>query len=166
MLPKSVQKIIAKQETEESENHISQEETKALLRKQGCSEAYIEKVFTPPENKLEYLGVAEGCAFYEFYTNIGFIPMGQGDELHSLDEIINEKESQFHEDEYPGIYDRFLQISSIEGEGSYFYDIELGLVYDANWGEENSMIEGTLEKKWPGFYEFLEWYYSDTDDYA
>ena len=166
MLPEKVLKIIEEQEREETGNEVSEEEAKALMRKQGCNEAYIEKVFTPPEKKLEYLGVAKGCTFYEFYTSIGYVPMGQGEELHSLDEIVNEKESQFHEDENPGIYDRFLQISSIEGEGSYFYEIASGIVYDTDWGEEESMMKGTLEKKWPSFYGFLEWYYSDDGENA
>ena len=154
-----MQKIIEAQENECVGNEVSEEEAKELMRMQGCNESYIEKVFTPRENKLSYLGVEEGTVFYQFYTKIGYIPNGQGEPLHSLDEIIGEKESQFHENDYPGIYDRFLQISSIEGEGSYFYEIDTEIVYDADWGEEDAMMSGKLEKKWPSFYAFLEWYY-------
>jgi len=160
MLPKAVIKIIDEQKNESVGKEISEEEAKSLMRKQGLNESYIEKAFTPAEKKLESLGVAKNTTFYEFHTNIGYIPIGQGEELHSLDEIIDEKESQFHEDDYPGIYDRFLQLSSIEGEGSYFYELSTGIVYDTDWGEENSMMDGTLKKKWVNFYDFLEWYYS------
>jgi len=164
MLPKSVLKILEQEETNNTGKVVSEDEAKETMRKQGCSEEYITKVFTSPEKKLKDLGISEETTFYEFYTNIGFIPIGQGEELHTLDEIVNEKESQFHEDEYPGIYDRFLQISSIEGEGSYFYEIATDIVYDTHWGEEESMMTGTLNSKWPDFYSFLEWYFSEEEN--
>ena len=164
MLPDAVLKIIEQQKVEKSGKEISEEEAKDLMRKQGCSEEYIEKTFKSAESKLASLGVPEDSSLYEFYTNIGFIPLGQGEELNTLDGIIEHKESGFHEEENPGIYDRFLQLSSIEGEGSYFYEIETGIVYDADWGEEESMMQGTLAKKWPNFYSFLEWYYSPEEE--
>ena len=160
MLPDIALKIIEQQKVKESGKEISEEEAKELMRKQDCSEEYIEKTFKSTESKLASLGVPEDSTLYEFYTNIGFIPLGQGEELNTLDGIIEHKESEFHEEEYPGIYERFLQLSSIEGEGSYFYEIETGIVYDADWGEEEAMTQGTLEKKWSSFYSFLEWYYS------
>jgi hypothetical protein len=160
MLPDSVIKIIEEQERNPIGREVSEDEAKALMRKQGLNEEYIKKTFIKPEVKLKELGIEEGTTFYEFYTNLGFIPIGQGEEIHTLDDIIDEKESQFHEEDYPGIYDRFLQISSIEGEGSYFYEIATEIVYDTNWGEEEAMMLGTLENNWPNFYSFLEWYYS------
>ena len=92
-------------------------------------------------------------------TTYRYFPLGRGEELHSIDQIIDEKGSEFHEDENPGIYDRFLQISSIEGEGSYFYEIATDIVYDTDWGKEESMMMGKLEKKWDSFLDFINWYY-------
>lgn len=102
-------------------------------------------------------------SFIYFYTNVTIPPIGNGDELHTLESIIEEKEEEYHEEECPGLYERFLQLSSIEGEGSYFFEIETGKVYDANWGEEHIMMEGTLSKCWKCFAAFLDWYYINRD---
>ncbi len=162
MLPDKVITIL--KDLEKKYPKKSKDEERSILLKQGCSEAYVKETLREPSEKLEELGVSKGNTFYEFYTWAYFIPIGQGEELNTLDGIIEHKESQFHEDDYPGIYDRFLQLSSIEGEGSYFYEIATDIVYDANWGEEEAMMSGILDKKWPSFYSFLEWYYSPEKD--
>lgn len=158
MLPDNVTQML--DELEKKYPNKSKDEERAILLNQGCSEDYIRKTLRDPSEKLAELGVTKGSTFYEFYSRARFVPIGNGEELNTLDGIIEHKESGFHEDDYPGIYDRFLQLSSIEGEGSYFYELETGIVYDTDWGEEEAMIQGTLEKKWPTFYAFLEWYYS------
>lgn len=124
MLPKSVQKLIkADIEDRPDAGSIARlaEETKSKMRKQGANEAQIEKAFESAETVLTRLEIEENTSFYEFYVNLRSPPFGRGDELLTPHQITDEKESLFHEDEYPGIYDRFLQLSSIEGEGSYFF---------------------------------------------
>jgi len=103
-------------------------------------------------------------AFIDFYSVVGFVPLGNGEELYTLDQIVEDAESGFHSDEYPEIGKRYLQISSIEGEGSYFYDKETDAVYDVHWGEEEDMISGRKEPWFHSFYDFLEWYYSDDNE--
>jgi len=98
-------------------------------------------------------------AFIDFYSVVGFSPLGKGDELYTFDQIIEDTESGFHSDEYPEIGKRYLQFTSIEGEGSYFYDKETDAVYDVNWGEESDMISGKKQPWFNSFYDFLEWYY-------
>lgn len=44
--------------------------------------------------------------------------------------MIDEKESDYHEDEAFGFYDRFIRISSIEGSGSCFCEIAKAVVCD------------------------------------
>lgn len=162
MLPDKIIQIL--NDLEKKYPKKSKDEEKSILLKQGCSKAYVKETLREPSEKLAELGVSKGTTFYDFYSRAYFIPIGQGEELNTLDGIIEHKESQFHEDDYPEIYDRFLQLSSIEGEGSYFYEIATDTVYDANWGEEEAMMSGTLDKKWPSFYSFLEWYYSPEED--
>jgi hypothetical protein len=56
-----------------------------------------------------------------------------------------------------------LQISSIEGEGSYFYDKKTDAVYDVDWGDMDDFMAGRLKPIFTSFYDFLEWYYSEED---
>ena len=98
------------------------------------------------EKKLTDLGVSNNSLFYEVFCNYRFFPSGNGEELHNLHSI-------------EGEYDGFLQLSSPEGEGSYFYSIESDEVFDVEWGEEEELITNQLEPKWASFSEFLIWYY-------
>ncbi len=112
-------------------------------------------------------------AFVEFYSfaigGCGY----QGEELFTLEQILEHYKSQswlnlFPEDKllkqkYPFAGKRYIQISSIEGAGSYFYDKQTDCVYDVNWGDEEAMIIGELQPWFTSFYDFLEWYYSEDD---
>jgi len=107
----------------------------------------------------EQLGIADReSAFVDFYTIVAAPPVGQGDELLPLQDI---KEISRREEfpELDGIRD-FFRISSIEGEGSYYYNRKTDAVYDANWGQEEDMVSGRLEPKFKSFADFLEWYYA------
>jgi len=110
------------------------------------------------------LGLKKDGLFFEIYTNYRSLPVGEGEELYTLDQIIEDADDGFHSDEYPEIGKRYLQFTSIEGEGSYFYDKETDAVYDVNWGEEADMISGKKQPWFNSFYEFLEWYYSDIEE--
>jgi hypothetical protein len=100
----------------------------------------------------------------DFYTIVAFPPLGKGDELFTLDQIIENYENSFWADEYPNITDRYLQLSSIEGEGSYFYDKETDAVYSVDWSEMDDFMAGKLQPTWKSFYDFLEWYYGDNEE--
>ncbi len=119
----------------------------------------------PKDYKKEFidLGIDLESAFYDFFSHAGFPPLGKGEELYTFEQIIEEAKSGFHSDEYPEIGKRYLQITSIEGEGSYFYDKETDAVYDVDWGEEADMVSGKKEPWFNSFYDFLEWYYNDIE---
>ncbi len=131
-------------------------------------QSYDEGIYTKEqaEQAINRIGMNLGSVFAHLMIEYRYFPKGKGDELHSLSQIIDEKESQFHEEECPGIYDRFLQISSIEGEGSYFYEIASDIVYDTDWGEEASMMNGELDKRWNSYLDFINWYYSENEQSA
>ncbi len=109
-------------------------------------------------------------AFVEFYS-FAIGGMGQGEELYNLEQIMDDLKQQnwlnLFDDEmtirikakYPDAGKRYLQFTSIEGQGSYFYDVQTDYVYDVNWGEEEAMITGELKPWFKSFYDFLEWYY-------
>jgi len=109
-----------------------------------------------------------------FYNIVAFPPLGQGEELFTLDEILENYQTQnwlnlFPErialkEKYPNVIERYLQITSIEGGGSYFYDKKTDYIYDISWGEEENMIIGKFKPWFTSFYDFLEWYYSENID--
>ncbi|SSC08997.1 hypothetical protein [bacterium endosymbiont of Bathymodiolus sp. 5 South] len=110
---------------------------------------------------LKYLN----SAFVDFYSfcSGGCGPNDNADCLYGLEEICEDYKQSFHADDYPNITDRYLQISSIEGEGSYFYDKKTDAVYDVDWGDMDDFMAGRLKPIFTSFYDFLEWYYSEED---
>ena len=90
-------------------------------------------------------------AFIDFYSVVAFVPLGFGSELFNLESILEENVAG----------SRYLRFTSIEGEGSYFYDVETDAVYDVKWGEEELMESGQKQPWFTSFYDFIEWYYSD-----
>ncbi|HHD79432.1 MAG TPA: hypothetical protein ENK98_07365 [Epsilonproteobacteria bacterium] len=139
--------------------------------KNGISRAIMEsdKYLLQEERKraLKNMGIDEekNDVFLEFYLNGAEYPKAYRIEtLVSLEEILDDYKNPFWGDEYPGIEQRYLRISSIEGEGSLFYDKKTDAVYDVDWNEMDDLIAGTLEPKFNSFYDFLEWYYGDEDE--
>jgi len=104
-------------------------------------------------------------AFIYFYNIVAFPPKGRGEELLTLDQIIKYYNEPYMLDElkekYHDASKRFIQFTSIEGGGSYFYDNQTEKVYDVTWGQEEDMINGILTPWFDNFYDFLEWYYSE-----
>jgi hypothetical protein len=111
----------------------------------------------------ENLGIQNlDSTFIDFYS-FAIGGNGKGDELFDLERIIEESQNSFWKDKYPNLTDRYLQLSSIEGEGSYFYDKKTDVVYDVDWNQMDDFVSGKLKPKWKSFYDFLEWYYNEDD---
>ena len=120
------------------------------------------------QEKLRRLNIKKNTVFYDFYMN-GLnesnlsIPE-EADELYGLDEIYESyKNSHPLYAQYPQIGKRYLQISSPEGEHSYFYDKETDAVYSVDWSQLEELNAGKLKPMFNSFYDFLEWYYGDED---
>jgi len=128
--------------------------------------------------ELNKIGI-DGGIFYDFFVNSYTydIPENKrGQELFTLDQILEnyqsqnwvallpEKKRNEFQEKYPNARERYLQITSIEGGGSYFYDKETDYVYDVNWGEEEAMIKGEKTPWFTSFYDFLKWYYGESDE--
>lgn len=168
MLPKGARKVIT-DENLKIDSYDKKELKKKMLEQGVYSKEEIEDFFNEksdiglPQRDLDNLGINKTTAFFEFYSEIGFPPKGKGEELYTLDQIIENMERVFPSGEYPEIGKRYLQLTSIEGEGSYFYDKETDSVYDVDWGEEADMVSGKKEPWFNSFYDFLEWYYNDIE---
>ena len=114
------------------------------------------------ESALEKLGIGSDSVFYQVMKRVRFFPLGAGEELNTLDQIIRYAKNSFWGDDYPGFSDKYLELSSIEGEGSYFYERATDCVYDVGWSDMDSLIEGKLAPTWNKFSDFIEWYYGDS----
>lgn len=70
-------KVSKSKSTDYNIRTVSIEEAKAIMRKQGGCEAYVEKVFMPTEEKLASLRVRSGSVFYKFYLDCGLSDIGR-----------------------------------------------------------------------------------------
>lgn len=110
----------------------------------------------------ENLGLKKtSSSFISYYTIVAFPPVGNGAELMPLESILENAKDDM--DELPkGIGSRFLRLTSFEGEGAYYFDVETDKVYDADWGEELEMTNGNIPALSDSFFEFLQSYYAKT----
>ncbi len=116
---------------------------------------------------LDNIGIRKDTSFYEFYSTFTGIDSSEqqgADLMYSLEEILEDYKQPYWGDKYPGIQKRYLQLSSIEGEYSYFYDKETDALYGVDWGEMEDFINGKLKPLFTSFYDFLEWYYSEEEE--
>ncbi len=111
------------------------------------------------EAALQKLGVSSKSLFFYVHSQYRFFPRGAGEELLELTAIVDIANSGYWEEEFPAFSKRFLQLSSIEGEGSYFIEISTGHVFDVLWGEMEELVSGHLKPKWQSYECFLVWYY-------
>ena len=101
--------------------------------------------------------------FYSFAVG-GCGVREEADCLSTLEQIIQNYQQPFWGRKYPGIEKRYLQLSSIEGEYSYFYDKETDALYGVDWKDMNDFMTGKLKPLFSTFYDFLEWYYGEGDE--
>lgn len=107
---------------------------------------------------VEKFGIANrDSAFIDYYTVVAVPMVGNGDELYTLEQLMDAMEYDEYED-IEGM-DSFIRISSLEGEGSYFYCPATDEVFDVTWGEEDALANRLKKASFSSFYEFLNWYY-------
>ena len=161
MMPANI-KIIKTMKNRNSDEF--NQEKKECLRN-GYTEKDIDKMIITQDDRigvLKDMKINDNTTFYEFFKNYAEESSRHNvDLLYGLCEIYEDYKQPFHADNYPNITDRYLRISSIEGEGSYFYDKKTDAVYDVDWGDMDDFMSGKLKPIFTSFYAFLEWYYSE-----
>ena len=95
---------------------------------------------------------------YSFYIG-GFGPCELAPPLYTLEEVLESYKSPFWLEDCAGIEKRYLQISSIEGEHSLFFDKYTDQVFSVKWSEMNKLISGELIPRFKSFDDFLLWYF-------
>ena len=119
------------------------------------------------EKALKTIGLKINTTFYKYYHDFYDLPDSDncpGEELYGLKEILEDYKDPFWGRKYPDIEKKYLQFTSIEGEGSYFYDKQTDAVYDVDWNQMDDFMQGKLKPWFNSFYDFLEWYYSEEDE--
>ena len=61
--------------------------------------------------------------------------------------------------ELPGT---LICLTTCEGEGGYLYDTVSEAIYDFGLDQRDDFLAGKLAPRWKSFYEFLDWYLSDS----
>lgn len=54
--------------------------------------------------------------------------------------------------------ERYICITSCQGEGAYLYDITSGEVQDFDLAQRADFLKGIVPNSWPSFFAFLDWY--------
>jgi hypothetical protein len=60
-----------------------------------------------------------------------------------------------------GLPEKYICMSSVEGEGCYLYDRESGWVWDFSLADRKSLVEGKSNPLFKSFFDFLVWYLSN-----
>ena len=110
------------------------------------------------------LGISNlSSSFVDFYS---FCVGGCGsneelDCLNTLEQIIEDYKNPFWGDKFPEIEKRYLQLTSIESEYSYFYDKNTDALFGVDWADMDDFVAGKIEPLFSTFYDFLEYYYDE-----
>jgi len=54
--------------------------------------------------------------------------------------------------------DRYICMTSCQGEGAYLYDIKTGEVQDFDLARREDFLNGVVPNRWPSFFALLDWY--------
>ncbi len=128
-------------------------------------EKYVESVVWSQEDArriLSEMGVHENTLIFEFYLYSFELPdVFRTEALYGLSEIYADFKNSYWGEKHPEISEKYLQLSSIEGEYSYFYKKESGEVFGVALDKIDLLVAGEIEPLFYSFYEFLNWYFSD-----
>jgi len=162
MIPESLTRKLAGNERPEDDSALERE--LAIARSNGHRVPEIDlssTVITAAQARLTLsrLKVSEDELFWQVMLTYRRFPLGIGGELLDLDEILQRSMQSTWSADYPDFPERFLELSSGEGEGSYLYERSTGFVFDIGWNAMDDLIAGKLTPKWTDYAAFLESYY-------
>lgn len=109
------------------------------------------------QTMLKELGLEPNSPMYQYYVTYGGFnnEHAEFDYIYDLDDLHEANVlNNYWIDSYPQILDHFIMLSSIEGEGSYFYSKATGEIFDVSWSEMDSLINNKLTPRWASFEEF------------
>lgn len=60
--------------------------------------------------------------------------------------------------------ERYVCLTSIQGEGAYLYDRETGSVWDFDLASRDDFLAGKQNPRWTTFFDFVIWYLSEPNE--
>lgn len=109
---------------------------------------------------LESLGIDPDCELSRFFLTYQITVFRSKSSYEMLCDIDNDEISTgtdfIHEVwELP---EKYICLTTCQGEGCYLYDKSTGKVLDFDLGERAQFLDGDIKTEWPGFFDFLTWY--------
>ena len=112
---------------------------------------------------LKNLGVDQNTGFFDVCKYGGWLPVSDRARLYGLGQIMQSLEKGWglagleNPELEKELMSKFIQLDSIEGEKSFYYEVETDFVYLCHWGEEKSMISHDKSPDFRTSYDFLNW---------
>jgi hypothetical protein len=128
----------------------------AWLKKQ-FHEGYYKHIVSGRASTLETLrslGVPSGSELEYFYLNHGAGAVSGWYELNEPEQL--REWTEYAHDELE-VATQFIALTGIEGDGITLYDRDSGAVFDVEYGQFDSLGDGSLQPVGTTFQEFLRW---------
>lgn len=112
--------------------------------------------------EMNALGVNAQSEAYCFFSK--YVPAAAVYDAHCYEELVDpcsptpqmREVTEFVRETY-GVGERFICLTSAEGEGFYLLDVVRGGVYDVDVPVSRELNEGDVEPTWPSFFAFMDW---------
>lgn len=103
---------------------------------------------------LRSLGVPSGSELEYFYLNHGASTVSGWYELNEPEQL--QEWTEYAHDELE-VATQFIALTGIQGEGITLYNRDSGAVFDVEYGQFDSLADGSLQPVGTTFQEFLWW---------
>jgi hypothetical protein len=120
---------------------------------------------TAKKRCMAALGVPQSSEFHQFFTTFVIENMASkhsGENLEPIADPGGELNPAIgFAWEVWGIPHRFIAMTSLEGEGGYFYDRDTGRVVDFELGRRDRFIAGDVRILGESVFDFIRWFLGD-----
>jgi hypothetical protein len=131
-----------------------------LLKRQPAAQGRADVLVV--QRELAALGVDTGSEVAEFFESYRAVNIHS---RHTSEQLMDPAfpspqlaaATQFVQEVYQ-VDERFLCITSAEGEGFYLYDLRSGVVFDVAVAQLEDLESGKLTPRWSTFFDMLRWY--------
>jgi hypothetical protein len=131
----------------------------AMLRQRGEVERSDQAAAVA---ELQALGIRDGSQFAEFFRRFKVSAVSSGSSHEELMDLASPTPQIRNATEFArevhGVSDRFVALTSGEGEGFYLYDTDTEAVYDISVKDVKDLVAGRVPPRWSDFFGFLRWF--------
>jgi hypothetical protein len=114
------------------------------------------------EAAIASLGIPIGSEFAEFFRAYRITSYRSPVSYEELSDVAEpttqiEEATQFVRETWQ-LPERYVCLTSCEGEGAYLYDRSNGSVHDFSLAHRDAFLSGEPKAQWRGFHAFMTWY--------